>query len=122
MSLELETNHFTSYQYYRNLNTQLCTDCDDVTSHLMLRYRTFLAKKNPFIPTRNTYYFVCTKCGHYHEIENEFTLIKLLQEGRSQRPVKYNNESYKNLASIENKEVINDIVKYNILIHLNDMK
>lgn len=118
-----ESMPFTSYQYYPDAEQNECTVCKNHASHYLLRFKTYLVSRYPFIPTSNSYYMVCSECGH-HRLMSEGKTIKALQENRGKKPFKYGKYSILQLSENFDEKLmsVNEIFDYNIICHLKDMK
>jgi len=121
-------NHkpFETYHYYKGLHHEVCTECENESSHYLLRYRTYFSISYPIIRTSNTYYMVCPSCYSYKTVEDEFMLMKLLQKSKGQKPQKYNKFSILDLetnnSSAEISYSVKEVFEYNVIHHIKHMK
>ncbi len=118
-SMEYKAGHFS---YYKNVETKVCKFCQEDTSHLLLRLRTFLIPIFQLVATSNRYFTVCSKCYHLTEIVEEVDIMRHLEKARDTKPIKFHGSEALLDRIDDHVRSPEEIIDATILIHMKDIK
>jgi len=117
--MEYKAGHFS---YYRNVETKVCKFCQEDTSHLLLRLRTFLVPAFHLITTSNKYFTICSNCNQTTQIVEEVEIMRYLEKARDAKPIKFNGREALFDRIDDHVRSPGESIDAKILIHMKEIK
>ena len=116
---------YTTYWYYKNAKSTMCSCSGTENLHHLLRYRVHLSLLLFRIPTSTSYYLVCSNCGALQRLDSEGEVAKVVTRVQGVVPIKYNKYTQMDLDGF-NEEVYVTFgtekeLKSKVRLHLNDL-